>query len=335
MQPAFRPISLSENYIRHRDVEQHLETFRSRWAPEHDVGEGLNLFHYTTAQGLLGIIDSRSFWSTRAGFLNDALEVRYGRDMAMGYIKKAEELYPETPGLLNMLDAVKTRVDNLDGLMHEVYVTCFCTKGDLLSQWRGYADTGGGYSLKLRFTPLTQIHSFKREEIGASQPLQLRRVIYDADQQHRLMRDLIIGVCERCAEVPSACSSDSDDTSRWFSAGLGVFNAVADLILSFKHTAFEEEGEWRLVRTPTRGEAVPQRRFRAVNGQLVPYIVSPISEAGGFPMRHVLCGPGLHAERATYAVRQLIQTASVSSHAISIDFESVKVEHSAVPFLPR
>jgi hypothetical protein len=35
-------------------------------------------FHYTTAQGLKGIIDGKCLWATAASYLNDASEIEYG-----------------------------------------------------------------------------------------------------------------------------------------------------------------------------------------------------------------------------------------------------------------
>ncbi len=35
------------------------------------------LYHYTTAQGLLGILESGSLWTTNSRFLNDPTEIEY------------------------------------------------------------------------------------------------------------------------------------------------------------------------------------------------------------------------------------------------------------------
>src|ERR1035441_9565471 len=36
------------------------------------------LYHYTTAEGLLGILNEQAFWATDCEFLNDSSEMRYG-----------------------------------------------------------------------------------------------------------------------------------------------------------------------------------------------------------------------------------------------------------------
>jgi hypothetical protein len=38
------------------------------------------LFHYTTAAGLLGILNDLAFWATDLRFLNDAQEAVYARE---------------------------------------------------------------------------------------------------------------------------------------------------------------------------------------------------------------------------------------------------------------
>ena len=48
------------------------------------------LFHYTTAAGLLGILDSSGFWATDLRFLNDAQEAVYARDLFVGAARSVD-----------------------------------------------------------------------------------------------------------------------------------------------------------------------------------------------------------------------------------------------------
>lgn len=60
----------------------------------------------------------------------------------------------------------------------DIYVTCFCTEGNLLSQWRSYGKSGG-YALAFRGLELRSCQLPERH---------LRRVIYDNSEQDRWVR---------------------------------------------------------------------------------------------------------------------------------------------------
>jgi hypothetical protein len=87
------------------------------------------LYHYTSVNGLRGIVDSGNIWATHLGFLNDLSEGR----AALG-----DEAY-------------RARLEETD-MRSPLFIASFCrhqephqmTNG-LLSQWRGYAGEGGGY----------------------------------------------------------------------------------------------------------------------------------------------------------------------------------------------
>ena len=87
------------------------------------------LYHYTSVNGLRGIVDSGNVWATHLGFLNDLSEGRAALE---------DEAY-------------RARLDETDK-RSPLFIASFCRhqephqqKNGLLSQWRGYAGEGGGY----------------------------------------------------------------------------------------------------------------------------------------------------------------------------------------------
>jgi hypothetical protein len=111
------------------------------------------LFHYTTVEGLKGIIESNSLWATSAYHLNDSSEIEYGCHLVTDILDewvKANQQPGTAPTIpLLALDLVKdsfgqpfSRVGRHVG----IYVSCFCDNGNLLSQWRAYGQSGG-YSI--------------------------------------------------------------------------------------------------------------------------------------------------------------------------------------------
>jgi hypothetical protein len=113
------------------------------------------LYHYTDQTGLLGIIESRSLWATNISYMNDATEfglsVRLIRDRLLAELETKIEpgRSPETDtGHLNeRQNRARELLKHTVSDASPIHVICFCEKGDLLSQWRGYAGAGYGYSL--------------------------------------------------------------------------------------------------------------------------------------------------------------------------------------------
>jgi hypothetical protein len=127
-----------------------------------------SIFHYTNVDGLLGILSSEALFATDYRYLNDASEARSIRDLILpilsaeiaaitpkliekGWLKK--EYYEELGSQANLLQAehmYRAFIRGLDATT-PFFVTSFCThakdseefKHGLLSQWRGYGQSGG------------------------------------------------------------------------------------------------------------------------------------------------------------------------------------------------
>src|SRR5580704_8956937 len=103
------------------------------------------LFHYTSQAGLLGIVSSNVLWATNALYLNDSSELDYGLTVAREKLRSVlqrsdpvNELLRRTDDLLKLQVLLPNR---------SFYACCFCEESNLLSQWREYADRGGGYAI--------------------------------------------------------------------------------------------------------------------------------------------------------------------------------------------
>src|ERR1700730_1271189 len=102
------------------------------------------LYHYTSAGGLLGIIESGTLWASDCRFLNDATELSYSTEQLLAALSTLEDdtMGPESGFILPGV------VEHLTAETFRVHVVCFCEDGDLLSQWRGYG-ADGGYAVGL------------------------------------------------------------------------------------------------------------------------------------------------------------------------------------------
>jgi hypothetical protein len=202
----------------------------------------LLLYHYTTAEGLLGIVQSRSLWATHIRYLNDAEEVDYatnlGRRVLQGQAQAA--MNPREREILERLGG--SLFPNFMARMpRSVCVASFSVVGDGLGQWRGYCPGGAGYSLGF----VTQ--SLVGEAVR--QGFRLDRCLYDEVSQ----RGAIIQALEELRRSVQWTQALEQGTRfaymQLLRAWWDTFEPVAPTI---KHRAFHEEQEWRLISAPRR-----------------------------------------------------------------------------------
>lgn len=122
------------------------------------------LYHYTTAAGLHGILESHTLWATHAAHLNDSQEMLTGVQVVLQGLAVQRAWATLMKGFTRdtMLKKMATGMA-IDWLAEHIqnraqflrqnfgpFVTCLSREGDQLSQWRGYG-RGGGYAI--RFDP--------------------------------------------------------------------------------------------------------------------------------------------------------------------------------------
>ena len=122
------------------------------------------LFHYTTADALLAIIGSETFWFTSVYHMDDDQELSFGFGISHSLLSAAmerEDLHVKTFLKPLVEDVGFDRIKN----RFEFYSTSFGQKDDP-RQWTGYADGGKGVALGLapKFFSIVKSGDFKPEE---------------------------------------------------------------------------------------------------------------------------------------------------------------------------
>ena len=100
----------------------------------------LELWHYTDAQGLIGILKTGQLWSTQVACLNDSFEQRYFGHLIHEAVKKRQSTNNDEK-LAVLLRAADNALSGADFSAIGRFVCCFSEVQDDLGQWRGY---GGG-----------------------------------------------------------------------------------------------------------------------------------------------------------------------------------------------
>jgi hypothetical protein len=248
------------------------------------------LYHYTSPAGLLGIVESRSFWLTDCAYLNDSSELTHADSVL---VKVVDEKTQEglTPVAEAYLGAIKRRLE--EGVFLTSLTGSFSENGDLLSQWRAYCPVNGGYSIGFR-------SNFIETTIGGFS-YTLRSCIYESGTQEQLIRK----------HLDLALLQDSEDH---------VFQNF-ELFYRFlrprmKHDSFSEEREWRLLSVDPL-ETIQGLRFRPGASFLIPYV--PITFVDNqLPIQEIIVGPCKHPDLAAMALRRMLDTQGQSHISVRL-----------------
>ena len=323
---------LSSPAIERQPIRKAEEIFLKTWLAEHEFDENARLFHYTNLDGLRGIISDRALWFSHIRTLNDPLEIEYGIRILADEInasiedESGEDARAFLRKLLQNVKGITTKV-------HDVFVACFCQSGNLLSQWRTYADKGGGYCLGFQFSERTEL-----APAGGSHDQRklifLRRVIYCERTQRALVQKYLNSVIQAAKIVfRDELGSVSEDDRAGVHAqimAMQASNILLDMVFCFKHNAFEEELEWRLVRATMTGHEPEGVKFRAAGPELVPYRSMQLfdveeNDALDFPLRAINFGPSLDPERTRSGIDLYMRHVAADRHPIAIQRDRVAV----------
>lgn len=275
------------------------------------------LYHYTSMEGLLGIVRSGNVWASDSRYLNDTTDSTYLISVLKNHVAKRitaasgsdKKAYEE---LLSELEKPNE---------FDVFVASFSANGDLLSQWRAYCPGGIGFSIGFDSNALRTGYvsdlSADKPHFVSGQLTQVRYLGSEADAS----ADEILKECGGFANallstmgnlVPPVLVSLAEATAK----SAAVFAPI------FKDLAFAEEQEWRLVLSKIPGP-MPGKRFRAGKSTLVPYVdAEPLGKEGYF-IKEVIVGPTPHPELSVEAVIALFQ---------SVNHPEVAIRASKVPY---
>lgn len=268
------------------------------------------LFHYTSHEAALGILNSRTIWATHIGYLNDTQELEH----AIGQLERL--IGPTSRQLAGSRASVVA--DTLGAGLTDLRATnigvfSLSENPDLLSQWRAYCPQGTGYALGIDTTGLIEAIPQKTAQLGAC--------IYDAELQHLLLEQLLsrsVSAFFQELNTPHAKIKTASYQCRTRFA-----RDVARVAAFVKHQSFEEEREWRMV-SRVVSDTSDLWAFRPGRVTMVPYLCLKAS-VGEAPLRlnAAVVGPSMAPVSALRAA-QLFFT----HHGLLRQF----VTRSTVPF---
>ncbi len=301
-----------------------------------------HVYHYTTAEGLLGILKTQCLHATDVRYMNDPSEQLYGDALIQRVIKTFD---PDP--LLEVIAEVFRVVLQRSNIA--AYAACFCERGDLLSQWRAYSSAGTGYALELDWNVMAGPHEGplpgKVEYETATQEELVEQILKrpfqeSLAQMRATMESIRAGATTRRELWPPPEPTKPGPGERHRDpithalevikgperSGPEFMAAAIQLRVSAAHTvgrsallrpsvtvgaaryflkspAFSEEQEWRLIGWLPPGTS---EQFRVKNGIFVPYIEFRAPRRTTLPITKIIIGPSLRPHKAHDSLTRLL-----------------------------
>jgi DUF2971 family protein len=247
-----------------------------------------SLFHYTSGEGLLGILRSGVLRGSNYAFMNDRSEFTYGASLLREVVEERSK-HPHDDVDQDYYEAI-LRADT--PIVSELYLSCFCTKGDLLSQWRGYGIQNSRYCLRFSPDQLEAIH-------GASPVVP---VLYDRSRQRVLLNALLDRHLEGLYSVASA-----ERHAFFYLMASCTYACCLGAFALLKDDSFEEEHEWRSMLLVRPGEYEDRLVFAPAAGLIKPTLpLLRASDGDKLPLREIICGASANPEQAVRAAKLML-----------------------------
>ncbi len=228
------------------------------------------IYHYTSPQGLDGIIKSGGMWFTNVDYLNDFSEGNYIIDclhncaqsmhatnqiseVTFKKVMKIEDLpnegYHVTYGRANSIIIEEGEYD--------VFVCCFSSDQDNLNLWRYYVknETYSGYNIGFCENPFTEVNYTINDTIHCF------RVLANELEHFNLIQSLLLWLEKNIKNESSLVT---------------LISFLQDFRYIFKNPCFESEHEIRIVLKVSKKKPMYDVKYRMnTKGVYIPYVEVP------------------------------------------------------------
>lgn len=280
------------------------------------------MYHYTDLNGLLGILGNQCLWASNVNYMNDATEYKHGLLILEDVCKQIKldhnDANMHLEGLLKYLGILK----------ENAYSISFCEEPDLLSQWRGYANTTGvaiGFRKDKCWYGILEGDNTKKERFIVAKP-----VLYDAEFCSSMIMDLLTKYIEMC-KTKYPYMMDGQFT-QYTEAGL----FLTSVIPFFKNKAFSEEKEWRIVIIEYPSEDKVDKspvKFRCGTNLILPYVelkaldITKVNDCNlstiDLPISEIVIGPSLNQELVENSINFFLKKRGI---------KNIQIKRSKIPY---
>jgi hypothetical protein len=296
------------------------------------------LFHYTTFEGLKGILEENCFRANDAYTTNDSQEIVHGINLINRYLDESVEKEAIKEKVREFTDDLIGK-ERPDKLARGVFLTCFSSYDEdadknsydfnngLLSQWRGYG-LKQGYALKFDSDLLlkafeSESRKDKKDAVHTSGDVTYCNIedFLDKEDNKKSFGEMTKSI-GKFKTNPSGFSESREEQE--------LFESILKICFHNKHEGFSEEREHRVVKAIWENKESIKKYdvfFYEGCGGLVRSYVKILEGKPRMALKEIIVGPSPNKE---------INKIQIESFLKQIGSEirpDVKVEISATPFV--
>lgn len=284
------------------------------------------IWHYTTGDALLNIVESGALYATQVSCLNDSTEVLYGEKLLRDAFINIQTQNTKSMEEAFLLERIMKNISSEPtmpptNIPSPFFVTCFSKEKDDLSQWRAYSGGENGYAIAFLAGAF-----FNRGSLVV-------RVNYEKEQHKEVAKKVAKATLQFFKEgVDTRPASGTDNTAlmeAWANEFLATWQAlISRLAPMVKDPAFRGENEYRIVHElqPHEFSRLRLRQKQTLMSRHLPLVFPPLNyatQSDMLPIMEVMVGPGRHKEISRVSVDTLLRQKG---------YTTVPVSMSSIPF---
>jgi len=267
------------------------------------------LFHYTTQDGLLGILKDDSLWVSSVIHLNDSSEYLLALELAKQELNDRKN---KTDGEEEKIDCLLNNIKTIQN--SSVMVASFTKKRDCLSQWNFYGKFNGGYSIGFNTNHLIQEAN--------KQGYAIDKCFYEPNEQKQIIAKLINeSLMEDFNIISEYVPENKPRTIVILATGGDFWKRLLYLAPIIKNKAFNEEEEWRLISCMIKSSS--GLCFRTGKSFLIPYYKFSLGPKKSY-LSSITIGPTPNPDLARLSIERLLTKYEVK--------QNVKIFNTEIPF---
>lgn len=254
------------------------------------------LFHYTSAEGVKGILESKSVWASLLHFMNDSREWQYALDLMRAELmdRLTTNPGPYWPRFVTGLSESLNQIEQLN-----ICVFSLSAVSNQLSQWRAYCPPEGGY--QLRFNSSLLRHHIHRCHF------QMKECCYDVESQKKLLGQIADFVLKQVGVL----SDEGTARAAVQTVQNLLFVRLANNAPILKHPDFNEEKEWRAFGPVACDD--PRMSYHIKGSIVIPHCgITLETPTCKFPVEHIVVGPNVHQKLALRGIESIAFPAHVT-----------------------
>lgn len=274
------------------------------------------VYHYTSSSGLKNILSSKKIWFSNIEYLNDEDEMYYTYKLAINVANELKDKLNEDfyNIIINSHERYLKQKESQKQFF-DYYVASFSKEKDSLSLWNYYTKSSNSAGYNICFNNIKDIINHQLEDLKDkldTSRILFGKVVYNKEKQKNILKKYMINFNKIYLKETKKENSTLLELFYWYT--------IRDCSIFFKHPAFEQEKEFRIILP--RGIYAENNDFIKIreSGKLfIPYLEIEFKPQN---VLSITCSPTTK--------NQLIQ-AGVKKMLLSYGYNNIPVEGSDIP----